>query len=181
MSKLITVASVAALAVAILLVVVIIGAIVAVKYYKTHPPKTALLRMINSLAKDVVVVLDQKDETGNTKLHSAITFIVDTLKEWHIKVPDNIERIAENAIEAAVSSLRAEQATAYGTPDEPTEATTTISSPVAASNLPAASNDIITQGTATSVDTGDENDTKVNVPVHDDTDAVTAPAAKDSK
>lgn len=185
MSKLFTIASVASLVLAVVLVVGIVGAILILRYNKTHPPKTALLQMINSLAKSVVVVLDQKDENGTTKLHSAITFIVDTLKAWHIKIPDNIERIAENAVEAAVSSLRAKQASAYGTPEEPTEDTTTINSPVAASNLPASSNNTVTQGTAASSDTGDEDDTKVNVPVHDedDTDTTTAPvpAAKDNK
>lgn len=185
MSKLFAMASVASLILAVVLVVGIVAAILFLRYTKRHPPKTALLKMVKSLAEDVVIVLDEKDESGTTKLHSAITFIVDTLKEWHIKVPDNIERIAENAVEAAVANLRASQATAYGTPEAPTEDTTTTNSPVAASNLPAASNGIITQGTAASVDTGDEDDTKVNVPVHDedDTDTTTAPApaAKDNK
>lgn len=185
MSKFFAMASVASLILTVVLVVGIIAAILFLRYTKRHPPKTELLKMVKSLAEDVVIVLDEKDESGTTKLHSAITFIVDTLKEWHIKVPDNIERIAENAVEAAVANVRASQATAYGTPEAPTEDTTTINSPVAASNLPAASNGIITQGTAASVDTGDEDDTKVNVPVHDedDTDTTTAPApaAKDNK
>lgn len=185
MSKFFAMASVASLILTVVLVVGIIAAILFLRYTKRHPPKTELLKMVKSLAEDVVIVLDEKDESGTTKLHSAITFIVDTLKEWHIKVPDNIERIAENAVEAAVANVRASQATAYGTPEAPTEDTTTTNSPVAASNLPAASNGIITQGTAASVDTGDEDDTKVNVPVHDedDTDTTTAPApaAEDNK
>lgn len=183
MSKFFAMASVASLILTVVLVVGIVAAILFLRYTKRHPPKTELLKMVKSLAEDVVIVLDEKDESGTTKLHSAITFIVDTLKEWHIKVPDNIERIAENAVEAAVANVRASQATAYGTPEAPTEDTTTTNSPVAASNLPAASNGIITQGTAASVDTGDEDDTKVNVPVHDedDTDTTTAPAAKDNK
>lgn len=181
MSKFFAMASVASLILTVVLVVGIIAAILFLRYTKRHPPKTELLKMVKSLAEDVVIVLDEKDESGTTKLHSAITFIVDTLKEWHIKVPDNIERIVENAVEAAVANVRASQATAYGTPEAPTEDTTTTNSPVAASNLPAASNGIITQGTAASVDTGDEDDTKVNVPVHDedDTDTTTAPAPAD--
>lgn len=164
------------LIVAVVIIVVVAGALYGVKYFRTHLPATKLQALIQKLCESIVNELDTTDASGQTKLHSAIKQVLEALAICHVHIPDGIETIIEAEVEKAVTNMKYKKAitnnnnasAANTTPS--TAAPTAPATPADSSNLPADDNDMVTTGTAPSVDTGtsEDDDGKVNVPKAED-------------
>lgn len=164
------------LIVAVVIIVVVAGALYGVKYFRTHLPATKLQALIQKFCESIVNELDTTDASGQTKLHSAIKQVLEALAICHVHIPDGIETIIEAEVEKAVTNMKYKKAitnnnnvnAANTTPS--TAAPTAPATPADSSNLPADDNDMVTTGTAPSVDTGtsEDDDGKVNVPKAED-------------
>lgn len=164
------------LIVAVVIIVVVAGALYGVKYFRTHLPATKLQALIQKFCESIVNELDTTDASGQTKLHSAIKQVLEALAICHVHIPDGIETIIEAEVEKAVTNMKYKKAitnnnnvnAANTTPS--TAAPTAPATPADSSNLPADDNDMVTTGTAPSVETGtsEDDDGKVNVPKSED-------------
>lgn len=164
------------LIVAVVIIVVVAGALYGVKYFRTHLPATKLQALIQKFCESIVNELDTTDASGQTKLHSAIKQVLEALAICHVHIPDGIETIIEAEVEKAVTNMKYKKAitnnnnvnAANTTPS--TAAPTAPATPADSSNLPADDNDMVTTGTAPSVETGtsEDDDGKVNVPKAED-------------
>jgi len=164
------------LIVAVVIIVVVAGALYGVKYFRTHLPATKLQALIQKFCESIVNELDTTDASGQTKLHSAIKQVLEALAICHVHIPDGIETIIEAEVEKAVTNMKYKKAitnnnnvnAANTTPS--TAAPTAPATPADSSNLPADGNDMVTTGTAPSVETGtsEDDDGKVNVPKAED-------------
>lgn len=164
------------LIVAVVIIVVVAGALYGVKYFRTHLPATKLQALIQKFCESIVNELDTTDASGQTKLHSAIKQVLEALAICHVHIPDGIETIIEAEVEKAVTNMKYKKAitnnnnvnAANTTPS--TAAPTAPSTPADSANLPADDNDMVTTGTAPSVETGtsEDDDGKVNVPKAED-------------
>lgn len=164
------------LIVAVVIIVVVAGALYGVKYFRTHLPATKLQALIQKFCESIVNELDTTDASGQTKLHSAIKQVLEALAICHVHIPDGIETIIEAEVEKAVTNMKYKKAitnnnnasAANTTPS--TAAPTASATPADSSNLPADDNDMVTTGTAPSVETGtsEDDDGKVNVPKAED-------------
>ena len=162
--------------VAVVIIVVVAGALFGVKYFRTHLPATKLQALIQKFCESIVNELDTTDASGQTKLHSAIKQVLEALAICHVHIPDGIETIIEAEVEKAVTNMKYKKAitnnnnasAANTTPA--TVAPTAPATPADSSNLPADDNDMVTTGTAPSVETGtsEDDDGKVNVPKSED-------------
>lgn len=162
--------------VAVVIILVVAGALYGVKYFRTHLPATKLQALIQKFCESIVNELDTTDASGQTKLHSAIKQVLEALAICHVHIPDGIETIIEAEVEKAVTNMKYKKAitnnnnasAANTTPA--TVAPTAPATPADSSNLPADDNDMVTTGTAPSVDTGtsEDDDGKVNVPKAED-------------
>lgn len=162
--------------VAVVIILVVAGALYGVKYFRTHLPATKLQALIQKFCESIVNELDTTDASGQTKLHSAIKQVLEALAICHVHIPDGIETIIEAEVEKAVTNMKYKKAitnnnnvnAANTTPS--TAAPTAPATPADSSNLPADDNDMVTTGTAPSVDTGtsEDDDGKVNVPKAED-------------
>lgn len=164
------------LIVAVVIIVVVAGALYGVKYFRTHLPATKLQALIQKFCESIVNELDTTDASGQTKLHSAIKQVLEALAICHVHIPDGIETIIEAEVEKAVTNMKYKKAitnnnnasAANTTPS--TAAPTASATPADSANLPADDNDMVTTGTAPSVETGtsEDDDGKVNVPKAED-------------
>lgn len=164
------------LIVAVVIIVVVAGALYGVKYFRTHLPATKLQALIQKFCESIVNELDTTDASGQTKLHSAIKQVLEALAICHVHIPDGIETIIEAEVEKAVTNMKYKKAitnnnnvnAANTTPS--TAAPTAPATPADSANLPADDNDMVTTGTAPSVETGtsEDDDGKVNVPKAED-------------
>lgn len=162
--------------VAVVIILVVAGALYGVKYFRTHLPATKLQALIQKFCESIVNELDTTDASGQTKLHSAIKQVLEALAICHVHIPDGIETIIEAEVEKAVTNMKYKKAitnnnnasAANTTPA--TVAPTAPATPADSSNLPADDNDMVTTGTAPSVETGtsEDDDGKVNVPKSED-------------
>ena len=162
--------------VAVVIILVVAGALYGVKYFRTHLPATKLQALIQKFCESIVNELDTTDASGQTKLHSAIKQVLEALAICHVHIPDGIETIIEAEVEKAVTNMKYKKAitnnnnvnAANTTPS--TAAPTAPATPADSSNLPADGNDMVTTGTAPSVETGtsEDDDGKVNVPKAED-------------
>ena len=157
------------LIVTVVTVLVILLALYGVKYFRTHLPATKLQALIQKFCESVVNELDKTDASGQTKLHSAIKQVLNNLKILGIHIPDGIEAIIEAEVEKAVTNMRYKKAvtnSSNAVANNTAVPETNTNTPADTSNLPADSNDMVTTGTATSVDTdtSEDDDSKVNVP-----------------
>lgn len=162
--------------VAVIIILVVAGALFGVKYFRTHLPATKLQALIQKFCESIVNELDTTDASGQTKLHSAIKQVLEALAICHVHIPDGIETIIEAEVEKAVTNMKYKKAitnnnnasAANTTPG--TVAPTAPATPADSSNLPADDNDMVTTGTAPSVETGtsEDDDGKVNVPKAED-------------
>lgn len=162
--------------VAVVIILVVAGALYGVKYFRTHLPATKLQALIQKFCESIVNELDTTDASGQTKLHSAIKQVLEALAICHVHIPDGIETIIEAEVEKAVTNMKYKKAitnnnnvnAANTTPS--TAAPTAPATPADSSNLPADDNDMVTTGTAPSVETGtsEDDDGKVNVPKSED-------------
>ena len=175
------------LIVAVVIIVVVAGALYGVKYFRTHLPATKLQALIQKFCESIVNELDTTDASGQTKLHSAIKQVLEALAICHVHIPDGIETIIEAEVEKAVTNMKYKKAitnnnnvnAANTTPS--TAAPTAPATPADSSNLPADDNDMVTTGTAPSVETGtsEDDDGKVNVPkAEDEVNSTPSAAAK---
>ena len=164
------------LIVAVVIILVVAGAMFGVKYFRTHLPATKLQALIQKFCESIVNELDTTDASGQTKLHSAIKQVLEALAICHVHIPDGIETIIEAEVEKAVTNMKYKKAitnnnnasAANTTPS--TAAPTAPATPADSANLPADDNDMVTTGTAPSVETGtsEDDDGKVNVPKAED-------------
>ena len=164
------------LIVAVVIILVVAGAMFGVKYFRTHVPATKLQALIQKFCESIVNELDTTDASGQTKLHSAIKQVLEALAICHVHIPDGIETIIEAEVEKAVTNMKYKKAitnnnnasAANTTPS--TAAPTAPATPADSANLPADDNDMVTTGTAPSVETGtsEDDDGKVNVPKAED-------------
>lgn len=162
--------------VAVVIILVVAGALYGVKYFRTHLPATKLQALIQKFCESIVNELDTTDASGQTKLHSAIKQVLEALAICHVHIPDGIETIIEAEVEKAVTNMKYKKAitnnnnvnAANTTPS--TAAPTAPATPADSSNLPADDNDMVTTGNAPSVETGtsEDDDGKVNVPKAED-------------
>lgn len=162
--------------VAVVIILVVAGALYGVKYFRTHLPATKLQALIQKFCESIVNELDTTDASGQTKLHSAIKQVLEALAICHVHIPDGIETIIEAEVEKAVTNMKYKKAitnnnnvnAANTTPSTATP--TAPATPADSSNLPADDNDMVTTGNAPSVETGtsEDDDGKVNVPKAED-------------
>ena len=173
--------------VAVVIILVVAGALYGVKYFRTHLPATKLQALIQKFCESIVNELDTTDASGQTKLHSAIKQVLEALAICHVHIPDGIETIIEAEVEKAVTNMKYKKAitnnnnasAANTTPS--TAAPTAPATPADSANLPADDNDMVTTGTAPSVETGtsEDDDGKVNVPkAEDEVNSTPSAAAK---
>ena len=164
------------LIVAVVIIVVVAGALYGVKYFRTHLPATKLQALIQKFCESIVNELDTTDASGQTKLHSAIKQVLEALAICHVHIPDGIETIIEAEVEKAVTNMKYKKAITNNNNVNAANTTPSIAAPTApaapadSSNLPADDNDMVTTGTAPSVETGtsEDDDGKVNVPKAED-------------
>lgn len=164
------------LIVAVVIIVVVAGALYGVKYFRTHLPATKLQALIQKFCESIVNELDTTDASGQTKLHSAIKQVLEALAICHVHIPDGIETIIEAEVEKAVTNMKYKKAITNNNNVNAANTTPSTAAPTApaasadSSNLPADDNDMVTTGTAPSVETGtsEDDDGKVNVPKAED-------------
>lgn len=164
------------LIVAVVIIVVVAGALYGVKYFRTHLPATKLQALIQKFCESIVNELDTTDASGQTKLHSAIKKVLEALVICHVHIPDGIETIIEAEIEKAVTNMKYKKAITNNNNASAANTTPSTAAPAApatpadSANLPADDNDMVTTGTAPSVETGasEDDDGKVNVPKAED-------------
>lgn len=161
------------LIVAVVIILVVAGAMFGVKYFRTHLPATKLQALIQKFCESIVNELDTTDASGQTKLHSAIKQVLEALAICHVHIPDGIETIIEAEVEKAVTNMKYKKAITNNnnaSAANTTPAATVPTAPADSANLPADDNDMVTTGTAPSVETGtsEDDDGKVNVPKSED-------------
>lgn len=164
------------LIVAVVIIVVVAGALYGVKYFRTHLPATKLQALIQKFCESIVNELDTTDASGQTKLHSAIKQVLEALAICHVHIPDGIETIIEAEVEKAVTNMKYKKAITNNNNVNAANTTPSTAAPTApattadSSNLPADDNDMVTTGNAPSVETGtsEDDDGKVNVPKAED-------------
>lgn len=164
------------LIVAVVIIVVVAGALYGVKYFRTHLPATKLQALIQKFCESIVNELDTTDASGQTKLHSAIKQVLEALAICHVHIPDGIETIIEAEVEKAVTNMKYKKAITNNNNASAANTTPSTAAPAApatpadSANLPADDNDMVTTGTAPSVETGtsEDDDGKVNVPKAED-------------
>lgn len=169
MANFIDKASISSVATAIIIALIILAIYGIKKYSAQHPSTNDIMKLVEGLANTAVAQLEKKDADGNTKLHTAIKFVLNVLSGYKFKnLPDNIEDIVIGYIEKAVLDTRYKQATIASNNEQ---ANVLANAPTAQdlTSLPAENGEMITKGNAPSVDT-DENDpqaSKINTPVAD--------------
>lgn len=164
------------LIVAVVIILVVAGALFGVKYFRTHLPATKLQALIQKFCESIVNELDTTDASGQTKLHSAIKQVLEALAICHVHIPDGIETIIEAEVEKAVTNMKYKKAITNNNNASAANTTPSMAAPTApatpadSANLPADDNDMVTTGTAPSVETGtsEDDDGKVNVPKAED-------------
>ena len=162
--------------VAVVIILVVAGALYGVKYFRTHLPATKLQALIQKFCESIVNELDTTDASGQTKLHSAIKQVLEALAICHVHIPDGIETIIEAEVEKAVTNMKYKKAITNNNNVNAANTTPSTAAPIApatpadSANLPADDNDMVTTGTAPSVETGtsEDDDGKVNVPKAED-------------
>lgn len=157
------------LIVAVVIIIVVAGALIGTRYFRTHLPADEMQALIQKFCESVVNELDKTDATGQTKLHRAIEKVLKALNVYHVYIPDGIEAIIEAEVEKAVTNMRYKKAvtdSSNAVANSTAVPEINTNAPADTSNLPADSNGMVTTGTATSVDTdtSEDDDSKVNVP-----------------